>query len=163
MIRRSTLLGGIAFVLASFVCAAVPARAEEPAVPAVEKSLYERLGGEPAITAVVEDFVGRAASDPAVNFTRQGTSRAWDPTPDNVAKLKARLVQFIGMATGGPQNYEGQGMKDVHVGMAITGAEFDALAADLKASLDQFNVPAKEQGELLAIVGTTRADIVEVN
>ena len=127
-----------------------------------ETSLYERLGGEPAITAVVDDFVGRAASDPAVNFTRQGTGKEWDATAENVAMLKKHLTQFICAATGGSQVYEGRDMKTVHEGMKITESEFGAIAADLKASLTSFNVPEKEQDELIAIVATTQGSIVEV-
>ena len=127
------------------------------------KSLYDRLGGEPAITAVVDDFVGRAAGDPKVNFTRKGTAMEFDANAANVAHLKAMLVQFIGSATGGPQHYQGRAMKPVHAGMNITDAEFNAIAGDLKATLDKFKVPAKEQGELMAIVGTTRADIVTMH
>jgi hemoglobin len=124
---------------------------------AAEKSLYERLGGELAITAVVEDFVGRAAADPKVNFFRDGKYKGID-----VPRLKRQLVEFIGKATGGPQKYTGRDMKQAHKGMKITNAEFDAIAADLAASLDKFKVPAKEKNELLTIVGTTRKDIVEV-
>lgn len=126
------------------------------------KSLYERLGGEPAITAVVEDFVGRAAADPKGNFTRKGTSMEWQATPENVAHIKKLLVQFIAKTAGGPQKYEGRDMKSAHKGMKITNAEFNAIAADLKASLDKFKVPAKEQSELLAAVEGTRKDIVEI-
>jgi hypothetical protein len=43
----------------------------------------------------------------------------------------------------------------------ISNAEFDALAGGLKATLDQLKVPSREQDELLKIVGSTRADIVE--
>ena len=45
--------------------------------------------------------------------------------------------------------------------MMITAAEFDALAGDLAASLDKFKVPQREKDELLKIVGSTKADIVE--
>jgi hemoglobin len=45
--------------------------------------------------------------------------------------------------------------------MRITDEEFDALAGDLKATLDKFKVPAREQQELLAIIAATRPDIVE--
>src|SRR5689334_3265184 len=62
------------------------------------KTLYARLGGEPAITAVIHDFVGRAAADPKVNFTRKGHQNQWDPTPENVAMLEKRLVQFVAHA-----------------------------------------------------------------
>ncbi len=128
-----------------------------------EKSLYERLGGEPAITAVCNDFVARAASDPKVNFFRKEIPGAmeWKPTPEDLAMFKKHLVQFVCMAAGGPQQYEGRSMKSTHRGMKITESEFNALAADLAASLDTFNVPAKEKGELLGAVAATKKDIVE--
>jgi len=47
-------------------------------------------------------------------------------------------------------------MKSAHAGMQITHEEFMALAADLSASLDKFNVPAKEKGELMAIARVKR-------
>ena len=125
------------------------------------KSLYDRLGGEAAIKAVIDDFVARAAGNPKVNFTRKGTDMEWEATPENVKRLKKHLVDLVGMVTGGPQKYEGRSMKETHKGMKITKAEFDALAADLKATLDHFKVPAKEQEELLKIVGSTEKDIVE--
>ena len=124
-------------------------------------SLYDRLGQEPAIKAVVDDFVTRAAANPKVNFFRKGQPREWKPADADVATFKTRLVEFIGMATGGPQKYEGKDMKTAHTGMKITNDEFNALAADLTASLTKHDVPVKEQAELLAIVETTRKDIVE--
>ncbi|MGL5097010.1 MAG: group I truncated hemoglobin, partial [Planctomycetia bacterium] len=126
------------------------------------KSLYERLGGEPAVKAVVDDFVARTAGNPKVNFTRKGTAVEWPATPENVARLKGHLVDMIGAATGGPQKYKGRAMKASHAGMKITNAEFDALAGDLKATLNKFKVPDAEQKELFAIIGSTRGDIVEV-
>lgn len=125
------------------------------------KSLYERLGGQQAIAAVVDDFVNRAAADPKVNFVRQGHPNSkWQPTPENVAKLKASVTRFIVQATGGPQEYNGPSMADVHKGMEISDEEFGAFAADLKASLDKFNVPQKEQTELLNAVGGLKDQIV---
>jgi hemoglobin len=53
-------------------------------------------------------------------------------------------------------------MKETHDGMQVTAGEFDALVGDLVATLNSFNVPAAEQGELLAILGPLRSDIVEV-
>jgi len=126
-----------------------------------ERTLYERLGGENAIRAVVDDFVTRALNDPKVNFTRKGTGAEWKPTPENVERVKKTAVELVGMVTGGPQKYTGKNLKEAHKGMEITQAEFDAAAADLKASLDKFSVPAKEQDELMKIVASTAPDIVE--
>ena len=134
---------------------------QPPMAKQMKKSLYDRLGGEPAITAVVGEFVGRAASNPKVNFTRVGLPSEWKATDENVAKLKKHLVQFVCVATGGPQKYEGRDMKSSHAGMKITNAEFDAIAGDLIDSLKKFKVPQAEIDELVGIVGGTRGDIVE--
>lgn len=125
-------------------------------------SLYARLGGHDAIKAVVDDFVKRAASDPKVNFDRKNPTHPnqWEATPDNVDKLKKHLVQFITEATGGPKSYHGKSMEAVHQGMEISNAEFDAAAADLKASLESLKVPENLQNELMTIVGSTRSQMV---
>ena len=125
-----------------------------------QKSLYDRLGGETAITKVVDDFVNNAAGDPKVNFTRKGHPNEWEATPENVAVLKRRLVEFVANAAGGPQKYTGKGMPEAHAKMEITDAEFDALAAHLSNSLKKFNVPQKEHDELMQVVGGTRGQIV---
>ncbi|MGH7550960.1 MAG: group I truncated hemoglobin [Gemmatimonadota bacterium] len=136
--------------------------ATQDTLAAAEGSLYDRLGGEPAIASVVDSMVAYAAADTALNFTRQGTANEWEATPENIALLKTRLVQFVGQATGGPQVYEGQDMTTAHMGMAITDEEFDRLGAHLQHALDAHDVPAGEQEELLAIVETTRTAIVAV-
>ncbi len=123
-------------------------------------SLYERLGGEKAIVAVVDDFVARTAANPAVNFTRKGTTHEFNPTPENMKRLKMYLVQYVSMVTGGPRNYQGRDMKTVHAGMKISEAEFNAMAADLVASLDKFNVPGAEKDEFMALAASTRSEIV---
>lgn len=132
-----------------------------PAPMPVQKSLYDRLGGEPAITAVVDEFVVRAAGNPKVNFTRAGTASEWKVTDASVARLKKHLVQLVCAVSGGPQKYEGRDMKSVHANMAVTSAEFDALAGDLIGALKKFNVPQPEIDDLIKIVAGTRPDIVE--
>jgi hemoglobin len=118
-----------------------------------QRSLYERLGGREAVVAVIDDFVGRAAGDSRINGKFART---------DVPHLKAMLVEEVCAATGGPETYTGRGMRETHDGMGVTAGEFDALVADLVATLDQFNVPAAEQQELLGILGPLRGDIVEV-
>jgi hemoglobin len=123
-----------------------------------KKSLYDRIGGQAALTKVVDDFVARAAANPKVNFTRNGT---WNASDAAVKTLKMHLVNFLGSAFGGPQKYTGRSMKEAHKGMAITQAEFDALAADLKAVLEANKVPSAEINEIMKIAASTAPDIVE--
>ena len=119
---------------------------------AAEKSLYERLGGQGAIQAVVTKFIGNVGADKRIN--------GYFATAD-LKKLNKLLVEQVCMATGGPCSYSGRDMKTTHKGMKVTDAAFGALVEDLVAALDTFNVPAKEKGELLGILGPMKSDIVE--
>ncbi len=120
------------------------------------KPLWDRLGGEPAVKAVVHAFVVKAATNPDVDFTRGGQYQV------DVPKLEQLLVEFVSSATGGPLKYTGRDMKSSHEGMKITEAQFNAIAGDLIAVLNEFQVPQAEIDELVGIVGTTKDAIVEV-
>ena len=137
-----------------------------------EKSLYDRLGGEETLKAIVDDFVTRVLADPRVNWERKGIKQGglgfgrnksvqWDANEHNVGQLKKHLVQFLSLSTGGPPHYDGLDMKAAHSGKHITNSEFDASVGDFKASLDKLQVPNKEQKELLAIIESTRPQVVE--
>jgi hemoglobin len=121
-------------------------------IPAFSQSLYERLGGQPAIEAVVKDFAGNVLADARINkkFAKSDPNR-----------LVKNLTDFVCSATGGPCKYTGQSMKAAHKKMGTTQGEFNALVEDLVKSLDKFNVPAKEKGEVLAALGPLAKDIVE--
>src|SRR5262249_4595535 len=125
-------------------------------LPATGNTLWDRLGGEANVTKVVDDFVAAAAADPKVNFTRGGKVKDVD-----VPRLKKLLVEQISDATGGPLKYTGRGMKEVHAGMGITDAEFDALAGHLKAALDKNGAKPEDAAAVLKVVESTRAQIVE--
>jgi hemoglobin len=135
-------------------------------------ALFDRLGSEGGISNIVADFVPRVLDDPRVNWERKGITRGglslhrnkpvtWHATPSNVDQLKTHLIQFIALATGGPARYDGPDMRSSHANLHISNAEFDAAIGDLKASLDRLQIPNKEQKELLAIVESTRPEIVE--
>jgi hemoglobin len=115
------------------------------------KSLYDRLGGKDAITAVVDDFVNTAATDERIKQFFTNT---------DAKDLKAKLVDQICEASGGPCKYTGKDMKTAHTGMKITEADFNALVEDLVKSLDKFKVGEKEKTDLLNALGGMKGDIV---
>jgi hemoglobin len=144
----------VAALAAALVTAPVQAQEKGAAPP---KPLYERLGGIYNIAAVVDAFIERLYvnetlnANPAIAGAR---SEARKPG------LKAQLTTMVCQVTGGPCKYIGQGMKESHAHFHITEKEWDAMVADFKATLDKFKVPAAEQQELIAIVGSTKPDIV---
>lgn len=135
-------------------------------------TLFERLGGEPGIAKIMDDFIPRIIQDPRVNWERKGVERGgfsfsrnkavthWQPSPQNVAILKRHMGQFIALATGGPTRYEGKEMKSAHAALRITNSEFDASIGDLKATLDRLQIADQEQKELLAVMESTRPQVV---
>lgn len=131
----------------------VPSFAQEEEPP----SLYERLGGVYAIASVVDDFIERLLVNDLVN-ANSAVNKARQTVPK--AGLKYRVTELVCQVTGGPCAYSGRSMKDSHAHLSITEAEWDAMVKDFVASLNHFKVPEKEQAELLAIVGTTKGDIV---
>lgn len=144
----------------------------KPAQAEGKLSLYERLGGDKGLRAIVADFLPRALHDPRVDWPRRSVKPrglfrrkappAWEPTEEAVDALEERFVQFLALATGGPSVYEGRDLEAVHADMRISNPEFDAALGDLKASLDKLRIPNKEQKELLAILESTRPQIVTV-
>jgi hemoglobin len=117
-----------------------------------QKSLYQRLGGKPAISAVVSDFVGNVARDNRINKFFGNT---------DINRLKRLLVQQICAGSGGPCQYEGRSMREAHRGLGVGNRDFDALVEDLVRSLNKFNVPPREQQELLGLLGPMRKDVVQ--
>ena len=139
--------------------------------PPTKQSLYDRLGAQPGLSAIVDDFLQRAINDPRVNFSRTtNTTRpldthpatSWHPTPHPLSTLKTHMIQFFALATGGPSTYTGKDMHYAHAGMKISNPEFDAAVGDMKATLDKLQIPTPDQKELLAIIESTRPEVVEV-
>jgi len=121
-------------------------------------TLWDRLGGEAAVAKVIDDAVALMANDPKVDFTRGGK---YKPKDQDVLRLKKALLDLISQATGGPRKYEGKSMKELHQGMGITDAQFDASVADVKRALEKNKVQPQAAQELLRLVEGTRKEIVK--
>ena len=120
-----------------------------------QASLYERLGGYDAIAAVVDAFLPRLMADP-------GLGRFWQNRgADGIRREKQLLIDFLCTNAGGPLLYTGRDMVTSHQGMRISDSDWSALVGHLSDTLESFNVPAQESGEVLAFIESTKAEIVE--
>jgi hemoglobin len=150
--RRVTLS-----VLAAALVMTAGGTAVRTAAQETPRSLYARLGGVYSIATVVDDFIERLLvnrtlnANPAINEARARVPKAG---------LKFQVTALVCEVTGGPCKYTGRAMKESHQHLNITPAEWDAMVADFKMTLDKFQVPQTEQQELIAIVGSTKKDIV---
>ncbi len=120
-----------------------------------DKSLYERLGGYDALMAVADNLLPRLAGDELL-------ARFWaNRGEDGIQREKQLLVDFLASSAGGPMYYTGRDMLLSHKGMKISVTDWDAFIGHLNATLDAFQVPEPERGEVLAFIDSTRAEIVE--
>ena len=119
-----------------------------------EASLYDQIGGEAAVDAAVELFYRKVLSDHRINRFFGKTNME-----EQIAKQKA----FFTMAFGGPNNYTGGDMRDVHakmVKMGLNDSHFDAVMEHLGASLKELGVPDDLIGQAAAIAESTRQDVL---
>lgn len=151
--RRWTLTATIAgFVLIGAITIQAQARGQQ-----AQKSLYDRLGGVYSIATVVDDFIERLLVNNTLN-ANPAIKAARDRVPK--AGLKFQVATLVCEVTGGPCKYTGRTMKASHAHLNINEQQWQAMVADFRATLNKFKVPQKEQEELIAIVGSTKKDIV---
>ena len=154
MTRAPVALACLAALAACHRAPAVPAPTASPtpsAAAAAGPSLYTRLGGVEAIRTVVGDFLGRIVADQRINAFFRGV---------DTGELAAKLTDQICQVSGGPCRYTGRPMREVHAGLGISDADFDALVEDLAAALDHFKVGPAEERELVTALGGLRRAIV---
>ncbi len=120
-------------------------------------SLYERLGGVFAIATVVDNFIDRVMSNPRLNANPKVADAHHKVPP---AGFKYLVTEMVCWASGGPQKYTGKTMHESHAHLDITEAEWQAFMQDLRDCFNHYNIPTQEQGELIAIVESTKKDIV---
>lgn len=118
---------------------------------AVKTSLYERLGGGAAVTTVVKDFYRRVLADDMLKGFFKGV---------DMTQQEQSQIEFLSMALGGPNNYQGRPMLEAHDGLGITSLHFDRVAGHLVQALKDAGVPASAIDEVVALVGPLKSDIV---
>jgi hemoglobin len=170
--RRRTLKGAVALGAGAALSggplpgsADVAARAQNTATPvdatAAEPSLYERLGGIFAIAAVVNRFSDEIITNPKLNLNP--ALKAWNETEAEarLPGLKFGRTQWIAALAGGPYEYTGLPLEEAHRDFHLTPEEFEEVGAEIVRALDYYQVPEREQQELVAAYMQSMPDVVE--
>jgi hemoglobin len=120
-----------------------------------ETSLYDRVGGEPAIMAAVGILYEKLLAD---DLTRPFFESM------QMDALVKKQIAFMSWAFGGPSEYRGRDLRGAHhhlvASRGLTDAHFDAVATHLAATLRELELDDALISEALAIVGTTRKDVL---
>ncbi|MDP6579499.1 MAG: group 1 truncated hemoglobin [Vicinamibacterales bacterium] len=116
-----------------------------------QPSLYGRLGGKDAINAAVDIFYEKVLADERLRQFFDGV---------DMAEQRGKQKKFLAYAFGGPVNYTGKDMREAHKHLNLRDEHFGAVAENLQATLVQLGVPEGEIGEVMAIAGSTREDVL---
>ncbi len=115
-------------------------------------SLYQQIGGQPAIDAAVELFYTKVLVDERVKHFFDDI---------NMNKQKKKQKEFLSAALGSPVPYTGRDMRTAHSSLTgLNDSHFDAIGGHLKATLEELKVKPELITKALAIVETTRNDVL---
>ncbi len=118
------------------------------------KSLFERIGGDAAVRSTVVKMYDKILDDPEL-------APFFDHV--NVDQLRHSQSAFVTYAFGGPNHYSGKSMRAAHadaVSHGLNDSHFDRVAMHLKSAMEELGVPEDLIKESLAIVGSTRSDVL---
>ncbi|MFT5162602.1 MAG: hemoglobin [Alteromonadaceae bacterium] len=122
-----------------------------------KKSLFDRLGGLEAIAILSSDFLDEMIPDEQLNKNRAISIARKSVAP---IYLKYQIISMVCQATGGPCTYTGRDMKSSHAKLRIKEKEWNRMIVILKQAMEKRRIKGKESEELLAIVNSTKKDIV---
>lgn len=118
---------------------------------AIATTLFDKLGGTAAVEVVVKEFYERVLGDGALKGYFANT---------NMDRQIQQLIKSLAMALGGPNEYDGRPMHEVHEPMGITDHHFDLVAQHLVATLKWAGVCEEDVDEVVSIVAPLKKQIV---
>ncbi len=121
---------------------------------AVTKTLFERIGGEEAVRATVAKLYGKILTDGLLMRFFEGI---------DVERLRRSQAAFVAHAFGSPDAGSVVNLRRAHqrlVADGLSDQHFDKVAQHLRDAMQELDVPEGEIIEALAIVETTRVEVL---
>jgi hemoglobin len=160
---RRTLAKGAGAVASAAALGLFQASAEASGTPETtptEPSLYDRLGGYFGIALVVNRFSDEIIKNPILN--KNPALKTWNKTQAEarLPGLKFGRTLWIAAAAGGPFVYTGLPLTQAHAEFDLTAEQFAEVGAEIVRALEFYEVPEREQQELMAAYRTSMSDVV---
>ncbi len=119
--------------------------------PAADDATFQGLGGKPGIKKIVDTLIPLILADARIKESFADI---------DMKNLAMRLEEQFCALSGGPCVYQGKDMVDIHDGLNITRAQFNALAEDLQVAMEKVGVPSRYQNKLVAKLAPMARGIV---
>lgn len=115
------------------------------------ETLYVQMGGHATLAAIVDGMVQCIGEDEQIFHYFSETK---------ISRFRQQLLTHLCAVTGGPCEYRGDSMTDVHAGMGISEADFNHLVELLITVMTQNGVATPLQNRLLQRLAPLRDSII---
>lgn len=117
------------------------------------ESLYNDIGGHPGITNLVNVFVKNIAHDKEIlpYFSKS-----------SVKHFKQGFINHLCDAIGGPCQYNGDTMIDIHTGMNINEKDFNRVVELLIKAMEEVGISYQSQNKILLKLAPLRGEIIKL-
>ena len=114
-------------------------------------TLFTDLGGHDGLVRIIDVSARIWLDDDRIKATFDDT---------NMLRLHHLLYDQLCHITGGGCDYRGQDMAKAHRGLHLRTMQFNALAEDMQAAMDQLGVASSTQNRLVALLAPMHRDVV---
>ncbi len=115
-------------------------------------TLFERYGGYDTFSRIVEAFYRAVLREPTLQPFFVGV---------DMQRLMTHQTQFLAVALGSPNNYQGVGLRAAHARLHIRDEDFNMIGELLTEALEDGGMAPEDIAQVAEIVLGTRDQIVE--
>lgn len=118
-----------------------------------EHGLYENIGGQKGIETIVDAFIKKIPSDKDIlpYFAKS-----------SVSHFRKGFITHLCDSIGGPCEYKGDSMIDIHTGMNINERDFNRIVELLISAMEDSGISFQNQNRILKTLAPSRADIINL-
>ena len=120
-------------------------------VPNREKTLFDDLGGQAGIDTIVDNFITDIQQYSAISAHFEDS---------NMTRFRSKISEHLCHVSGGPCEYTGDTMLQVHQGMNVNEAKFNQVVEIMIDAMDEADIAIGVRNRLLAVLAPMRADII---
>jgi hemoglobin len=118
-------------------------------------SLYTDLGADEAIDMALDRFYDKVYADPQIGGYFAKVDRK---------RLKLHASAFLAMAFGGPNHYEGPGLRVAHAGprsMGLDESDAGVFLKHFRSTLEELGVPSDKVEQVMDIANGGLDDVLD--
>lgn len=118
-----------------------------------KNSLYENIGGQKGIETIVDTFIKKISSDTEIlpYFAKS-----------SVSHFRNGFIAHLCDSIGGPCDYKGDSMIDIHTGMNINEKDFNRIVELLISAMEDSGISFQNQNRILKTLVPARAHIINI-